>query len=83
LSSATLIVYVSKGGATTVSLYDHSGMLLENLEMRGVSHVSVVAERCSLNVSLAEFDSAVMLRVSGSITYKQVSNVLEVRCVGS
>lgn len=84
MSSTTLVVYVkSREGVTTVSLYDHRGLLLESLEMKGVDHVSIEAEKCSLDVSFAEFDHAVMLRVGGSVSYRQVNKVLEVRCVGS
>lgn len=84
MSSAILVAYIrSKEGAVTLSRYDHRGMLLESSEMKGVNHVSIEAEKCSLDISFAEFDYAIMLRVSGGISYKQVNNVLEVRCVGS
>lgn len=80
---ATFVLYLDRGGSADIRVYNSSGMLRESLSLSGVRHVRLDVDKCSLDISFAEYDVAIVLRVSGRVSYKSVSNVLEVRCVGS
>ncbi|MEM0352186.1 MAG: hypothetical protein QW459_04295 [Sulfolobales archaeon] len=82
MSSSALVLYVSKDGRTEVRLFDDRGMLKQEAPVELVKHVTVYASKCSIDVSFAEFETAVIIRISGNTIYEQKNNVLEVRCVG-
>ncbi|MEM1910302.1 MAG: hypothetical protein QW504_00225 [Sulfolobales archaeon] len=82
MSSSALVLYVSKDGRTEVRLFDDRGMLKQEAPVELVKHVTVYASKCSVDVSIAEFETAVIIRISGNTIYEQKNNVLEVRCVG-
>ncbi|MEM1623031.1 MAG: hypothetical protein QW780_05350 [Sulfolobales archaeon] len=81
MSSGALVLYVGRDGRTEVRFFDDRGMLKREVSMELVKHVAVYVSKCSIDISFAEFEAAVILKISGNTIYKQKNNVLEVRCV--
>jgi hypothetical protein len=48
-----------------------------------VKHVRIELGDCSADVGFAEFEDAVVVRVSGRVEYSIRGSVVGVRCVGS
>ncbi len=82
MDRSTLVLYVGKTGSASLLVLDEKGMVTREQSMASVRHVKIEADGCSIDVSFAEFEAAVVIRVSGSVSYEQRSCVLGVRCVG-
>lgn len=82
MSASILVLYVSKEGGVDIRLFDSNGMLVREQFAVSVKHIKVEAEKCSADISFAEFETGIVVRVSGNGRYEQKNNVLEVRCVG-
>lgn len=83
MSKATLVLYVSKDRGAGVQFFDDKGMLREEQTAGSVKHVRVEAHSCSLSISFAEFETAIVVKVSGNVSVERKNGVLEVRCLGS
>ncbi|MCX8184207.1 MAG: hypothetical protein RMI56_04930 [Sulfolobales archaeon] len=82
MNSSTLVLYVNKDGSTDVRLYDEKGLLVKEQNLTSVKHIKIGADRCVADISFAEFEDAVVLRVTGKIDLAYRSSVLEVSCIG-
>lgn len=82
MGSVTLVLYVRKDGDADVSLYDEKGSLTRKQELTSIRHVRIEADKCASDISFAEFENAIVFRMSGKVDLKLRSGVLEVRCVG-
>lgn len=82
MSKAALVLYMSKEGGVDVQLFDDKGMLREERAAGPAKHIRVEASSCSLNISFAEFEEAIVVKVSGNVSVERKNGVLEVRCVG-
>ncbi len=82
MSRDALVLYVSRSGDANLRLFDEKGMLTGERTAKSVKHVRVEAGKCSVDISFAEFEAAIVVLVSGSVVYEQRNNVLGVRCVG-
>ncbi|MEM2006627.1 MAG: hypothetical protein QXG17_01585 [Sulfolobales archaeon] len=83
MSSSVLVLYMGKEGNTEIRLFDDTGMLKREVLAESIKHVRVYASECSTDISFAEFEAAIVVKVSGNISFEQKGNVLEVRCVGN
>lgn len=82
MGGPSLVLYVGRDGGADVRLFDDKGMLREERTEGSVAHIRVEAGGCSLSISFAEFDEALVIRVSGGVRVERRNGVLEVRCVG-
>lgn len=82
LGATILVLYVSKEGGVDIRLFDSNGMLVREQCAASIKHIKVEAEKCSADISFAEFEAGILVRVSGRASYEQKNSVLEVRCVG-
>lgn len=78
----TLVLYLAKSGGARLRIFDEKGMLAKEEGAEAVKHVRIEADGCSADVSFAEFEAAVVVRVSGAVSYERRNSVVGVRCVG-
>jgi hypothetical protein len=83
VSSETLVLYLTKGGSAELRTYSPDGRLSRSATAGSVKHVRIELGDCSADVGLAEFEDAVVVRVSGRVEYSIRGSVVGVRCVGS
>jgi len=81
--SETLVLYLTKGGSADLRVYSSEGRLSRSDTAGSVRHVRLELGSCSADVGFAEFEDAVVIRVSGRVEYSVKGSVVGVRCVGS
>jgi len=80
--SETLVLYLTKGGRADLRVYSSEGKLSRSDTAGSVKHVRLELGGCSADVSFAEFEDALVIRVSGRVEYSVKGSVVGVRCVG-
>ena len=83
MSSETLVLYLTREGSAELRTYGPDGRLSSSATAGSVKHVRIELGDCSADVGLAEFEDAVVVRVSGRVEYSIRGSVVGVRCVGS
>gem|GEM_PF-1306222 len=82
MRSETLVLYLTKGGRADLRVYSSEGKLSRSDTAGSVKHVRLELGGCSADVSFAEFEDALVIRVSGRVEYSVKGSVVGVRCVG-